>query len=361
MKISEIVVQLANILPLISSKYTDSVSVATISGDGATATVTTAAPHGLLVGSPVYITNVLIDTVILAVTLTGSKATIETATDHDLTLGWPPHTTVRLDGFTDTNWNNSFTLLEVNNRRKFVIDATSLVAPILLGSEVLKELVLGGFNGTQQVATVPDATTFTFASTFTGASSGGDVVTDIRIAGAVSGSRAQAEYTAQEGDDFWLFVTQLDNVSVSKDRRADGDAISEQGPNTSFQLDILDGFTVWAFVPVSSEKAGLQASDIARDEVLRDLLLSLQRYQPASGLASKTPARIVLSNHGPAVYNGAIYVHEFVFQIPLRMTMGDTLTFADTVAFRDVSMTINNPDTAGVLTALVNLDEEPII
>lgn len=361
MKIADIVLQLAKILPILSTRYTASVKVSTVSGDGATATVVTASVHGLIVGSPVFITNVAISTSITTVVLTGSKATIETATDHDLTLGWPPHKTVTLSGFTDSAFNSSFTLLDVQNRRKFTIDATNLTTPTLTGSEILEELVLGGFNGPQQVATVPDTTSFTFASTFSGVSTGGDVVTQIRIAGAESGARAEAEYTRQQlGTDLWIFVTQLDTVSVSKDRLALGDAISEQGPTTSFELDLLDGFTVWCFVPGKDSKAGLGPSDIARDLVLRDLLLAIQRFRPASGLANETPNRIVLNNHGPAAYTGTYYVHQFVFQIPLRLSIDDTLVLVDTVAFRDVNLTINNPDSSSILTAMIDLDDEPI-
>ena len=361
MKIADIVIQLAKILPIISDRYTSSVDVSTISGNGTAATVTTSSSHSLVVGSPVIITNVAIDTGITTVSLLGNIATIETATNHDLTLGWPPHKTVTLSGFTDTAWNDSFTLTKVQNRRKFSIDATSLIAPVLTGSEILKELVTGGFNGPQQVLTVPDNTTFTFSSSFSTDASGGQVVTELRIAGAVSGARAEAEYTKQKNDkDVWIFVTQPDNVSISKDRRALGDAISEQGATTSFQLDILDGFTVWAFIHAKNSKAGLGPSDLARDSILRDLLLSVQRFKPASGLADETPSRVVLSSHGQAVYNGSYYAHQFIFQIPLRMSIKDTIDIVETVAFRDVDLTIENNESASVLTALVDLDEEPL-
>lgn len=362
MKIAEIVTQLATVLPLLSTdRYTESVAIFKLSGDGAVASIQTTVPHGLVIGSPVYITNVAIGTRISSVVLTANVATIETVTDHDLTLGWPPHATITLSGFSDSAFNDTFTLSSVPNRRKFSIDTVvSLTPPVLTGSEKLLELVPGGFNGTFQVATVVSTFTFTFASTFTGASSGGDVVTQIRIAGAVSSGRAQDEYTRQASDDLWLFVTQPDIVSVSKDRRALGDAVSEQGPNTSYELDIIDGFTVWCFVPASTSKAGLEPSDIARDDVLRDLLLSIQRYRPTSGLAHKTPSRVILRSHGPAGYDGAVYIHEFVFEIPLRMSGDDTLMLANTVAFRDVDLTIENPDSNSVLTALINLDEVPI-
>lgn len=361
MKIADIVTQLATVLPLLSTRYTSFVDVASVSGDGSTASVVTASAHGLVVGSPVFITNVAVETAITAVTVTGSIAVIETATDHDLTLGWPPHSTVTLSGFTDAAWNDSFTLLSVPNRRKFSINVGALTQPVLNTSEILEELVVGGFNGPYQVATVPSTTTFTFASTFSSSATGGQVVTEIRMAGAESGARAEAEYTKQSGDDeLWLFVTQPDNVSVSKDRRALGDAVSEQSANTSYELDLLDGFTVWCFVPAKNSKAGLGPSDIARDLVLRDLLLAIQRYKPVSGLANDTPSRVVLRSHGPAVYNGAYYVHQFVFEVPLRMSTDDTLTLTNTVAFRDVSLTINNPESSAVLSALVNLDEDPL-
>lgn len=361
MKIADIITQLATVLPLLSTRYTEFVDVSTVSGDGATATVVTTAAHGLSVNSPVFITNVAIDTAITTVTVTANIATVETATDHDLTLGWPPHATVTLSGFTDVSWNDSFPLLSVPNRRKFTIDIGALTTPTLNTNEVLEELVTGGFNGPQKVLTVPDTTSFTFASTFSTDASGGEVVTQIRIAGAESGARAEGEYTKQPGDDdLWLFVTQPDTVNVSKDRHALGDAVSEQSANTAYELDLLDGFTVWCFVPAKNSKAGLGPSDIARDLVLRDLLLAIQRYKPASGLANDTPSRVVLRSHGPALYNGAFYVHQFVFEIPLRMSTDDTLTLANTVAFRDVSLTINNPESASVLTALVDLDEEPI-
>ena len=360
MKIAEIITQLATVLPLLSTRYTEFVNVVTISGDGSTATVVTDAPHSLSVGSPVFITNVAVDTAITTVTVTGNIAVIETATDHDLTLGWPPHANVTLSGFTDALWNDSFPLLSVPNRRKFSIDIGALAQPTLNTNEVLEEIVTGGFNGPYQVVTVPNATTFTFATTFASNASGGEVTTQIRIAGTESGARAEGEYTKQDDDNLWLFVTQPDIVNVSKDRRALGDAVSEQGANTSYELDILDGFTIWCFVPAKNSKAGLGPSDIARSDVLLDLLLAIQRYKPASGLVNDTPSRVVLRSHGPAVYNGAYYVHQYIFEIPLRMSTDDTLTLSNTVAFRDVDLTINNPESASVLTALVNLDEVPI-
>ena len=360
MKIAEIVTQLATVLPLLASRYSDSVAIASISGDGAKATVVTEAPHGLAVDAGIYLTSVAIETPITAVTLTGNTATIETGADHDLTLGWPPHENVTLSGFTDSAWNDSFPLLSVPNRRKFTIDVTGLSAPTLTGSEILHEIVAGAFNGFQQITAVPDATTFEFATTFDGASIGGTVTTSIRVAGAVSGGRAEAEYSKQPDGDLWLFVTQPDSVSLSKDRRALGDAVSEQGANTSFELDIIDGFTIWCFVPATKSKAGLAPSDLARDEVLRDLLLSVQRFKPSSGLANDTPSRIVLRNHGPAVYAGPYYVHQYVFEVPLRMSLADTFDLTTTAAFRDVDMTTQLVDSTRIMASLINLDEEPL-
>ena len=74
--------------------------------------------------------QVAVETDIDTVVLMGNTAAISTATAHDLTLGWPPHATVQLTGFTDPEWNASFSLLDAPNRKNFEIDATGLAAAV---------------------------------------------------------------------------------------------------------------------------------------------------------------------------------------------------------------------------------------
>ncbi len=364
MKIADIVIQLATIPPLLSAdRYTEFVDIDTITGDGAEATADTAAAHGLSIGDPVYITNTAVETSIIDNPLNvGGFLSLETATNHDLTLGWPPHEEVTISGFTTGDYNGTFPLTAVPNRKNFTVNVGGSFGPIVFtGSEILQEIVLGGFNGTYQVTSVPSTTSFTFASAFTVDSIGGQAVTQIRIVGMENIDRAENEYSKQLNDKLWIFVTQPASVSISKDRRAEGDAQSEQAATTDYQLDILDGFEVYCLVPATGSKAGLAPSDLARDTVLSDLLKSVQRFDPPSGLSSPTPSRVIFTNHGRFAYRGAYYIHQYVFQIPLRMTTGDTVQVVPTVAFRDVDLTIqNDPEKQFLLTALIDLDVIPL-
>lgn len=363
MKIAEIVRQLAETLPLISDRYSDNLEIVSISGDGVEATIQTSQPHGFSTGSPVFITNALIENVITTVTLVGNKAIIETAANHDLTKGFPPHEFVNLSGFTDNDWNDDFKLLEVKNRRQFTIDVEGIAAPVLTGSEVLNELIFGGFNGVNKVDSIINTTTFTVLTSFSTPSKDGNVVTNIRIAGTATEGRAAEEYTNQPEDKLWLFVTQKGDVSLSKDRKSSGDSLADTGVNTSFQLDIIDGFTVLCFVPSKNQKTGLPASDLARHDVLGELLLSIQRFTPESGLANETDNRVLFAGHSTMAYTGSVYAHRFDFEILFRMTSQDThdkLQERKTVAFRNIDLQITNEEKKVLLTALINLDEEPI-
>ncbi len=362
MKIADIVTQLVKIVPQLSDLFADSLPVASIVGDGALVTVTTIDKHRLQTGAFVNLSGVAVETDIASVVLAGNTASIETVTSHDLTLGWPPHASVQLTGFTDPQWNASFTLLDVPNRKNFDSDATGLAAPILNGSEKLLELVLGRFNGPATITRV-DGTTFTFPSTATGSGIGGTVQGSPRISGVVNAAKAIDAYTEQKLTDWWLFVAQQQTSSVNKSRRADTDLNSEMTLQTDFQEYISDGFTIFAVGNASKTAAALETMDVARHDILPALLAALRGLKTPSGLCEESNLPIDLISHGFAAYSGAIYVHQYVFQAPQLLTRGDTLQ-PETVAFRDVDYTqlIGSPEnnTEQKLTISVDLDEEPL-
>ncbi|MEE9159928.1 MAG: hypothetical protein V3U60_16275 [Gammaproteobacteria bacterium] len=362
MKIADIVTQLVKIVPQVSELFADSLSVASIVGDGALVTVTTTDKHRLQDGAFVNLSGVAVETDIVNLVLTGGTAAIETATAHDLTLGWPPHATVELTGFTDSNFNASHALVDVPNRMNFDIDAAGLVAPTLNGSEKLLELVLGKFNGPATVTRI-DGTTFSFPSTAVGSGIGGLVQGSPRISGVVNVAKAVDAYTEQKLTDWWLFVAQQQTSSVNKSRRADTDLNSEMTMQTDFQEYISDGFTVFAVGNASETSAGLEVMDIARHEILPALLTALRGLKTPSGLCEESNIPIDLTSHGFAAYTGEIYVHQYVFQAPQLLTRGDTIQ-PETVAFRDVdyAQLISSPEgnLEQQMTITVNLDRDPI-
>lgn len=359
MKIADIVTQLVKIVPQVSTLFADNLAVASIVGDGTLVTVETPEKHRLTTGAFVNLSGVAVETDITSVVLTGATAAIETATAHDLTLGWPPHASVELSGFTDPEWNASFTLLDVPNRRNFDIDATGLAAPTLNSSEKLLELVLGKFNGPATITRVDDKT-FTFPSTAIGFGIGGTVQGSPRIAGVVNVTKAIDAYTEQNITDWWLFVAQQQSSAVNKSRRADTDLNSEMTLQTDFQEYISDGFTIFAVGNASETSAGLEVMDTARHDILPALLAAVRGLKTASGLCEETNLPIDLTSHGFALYNGAIYAHQYAFQAPQLLTRGDTVQ-PETVAFRDVDLSqlVASPEsnTEQELSVIIDLDE----
>jgi hypothetical protein len=362
MKIANIVTQLVKIVPQVSALFADNLTVASIVGDGTVVTVTTTDKHRLQTEAFVNLSGVAVETDIANLVLTGTTAAIETATPHDLTLGWPPHATVQLTGFTDPQWNASFTLLDVPNRKNFDIDATGLTAPTLNGAEKLLELVLGQFNGPATISRV-DNKTFTFPATTIGSGIGGTVQGSPRISGVVNVAKAIDAYTEQKITDWWLFVAQQQTSPVNKSRRADTDLNSEMTLQTDFQEYISDGFTIFAVGNASETAAGLEVMDIARHDILPALLAAVRGFKTASGLCQESNLPIDLISHGFAIYSGAIYVHQYVFQAPQLLTLGDTVQ-PETSAFRDVdySQLIKSPEgnIEQKLTVKIDLDKEPL-
>lgn len=361
MKIADVVRHLRIEIPRITDKYSKVLDINTISGNGSIVTTITNQLHGLVIGSPIYFTGVETQYPITEVTIDGNIAIIKTSIAHDLTLGW--HETATLSGFTDSFWNADFTLIAVPNRKTFHIQVSlTTVVPVLNGNETLDLVVSGGYNISTVVESVVDDNTFTYSNTETSTVKDGVVHVFIRITGAVSFDKCFEEYTAQKKEDLWLFVTQPSLVSLSKDRNAEGDAVSEQNTNTSHQLNLLDGFHIYAFLSTKDSKTALTESDIARDDILKDLFKTVVGWN-VKGFPDGRTSVVVLKNHNPALYDGSKYVHEFVFEVGLRITQGDIYKPLETVAFRDVGLIIKNPDypeSERKLTAEVDLDEEPL-
>ena len=162
MKLTDIINQLRAILP----KYTDVFStvhgISSIVASGGVATIVTSAIHSLATGANITIADVVTHTPISAVSKDGLVFTFTTSADHDLTLGW--QTTVTFEGFTDSAWNDSFTVVGVPNRRTFKVQSVNSL-PSLNTNEVLLENRADGING-RWSATVVNTTTFTITGSF---------------------------------------------------------------------------------------------------------------------------------------------------------------------------------------------------
>ncbi len=83
MKTSDIISQLQAVLPLITDMFSTVTSVTSITPSGTTATVVTAAAHGLTVGQATAISGSTAPVGITSITRVGTLVTVVTTTNHD--------------------------------------------------------------------------------------------------------------------------------------------------------------------------------------------------------------------------------------------------------------------------------------
>ena len=100
----------------------------------------------------------------------------------------------------------------------------------------------------------------------------------------------------------------------------------------------------------SSESGALRASDIIRDEVFRSILLAVRGFRVDSGLSCDSNQVASFLSHGPLLYETSIYIHEFIFEVPLLLTVGDSVQSEATRAFLDIDFNERTD---------INLDTEP--
>jgi hypothetical protein len=360
MKIADIINQLRLVLPKYTDLFSNTLGITSIVASGGTATINTDPVHKLKTGHAVTISDVGTNTPISAVSKDGLVVTFTTSEDHDLTENWPEHDTVALRGFTDGDWNDSFTLLDVPNRRNFSVRST-LAEPVLNGNEYLEEVRSDGVNGRWSV-TVVTGTQFTISGTFIDADyTGGTVKTAVRISGAVTPKRAIDQYTQQELENLWMFVVPND-AEASKDRSTFSDAVKTAPAGTSMRLRLLDGFSLILIENASEDITGIGSVDTMRDTLLLPILKSVFGVRFDTGLSGSADFRSILSGHGFVEYNRAYLVYEYTFQVVMDLTEADAVEPSDTRAFRDIDYTqvVGGDDTPDMTIEEIDLDEVPL-
>lgn len=360
MRASDIVTQLAIYLPALVDDFTTQVAAVSLTRSGTTVTVTTDTDHGLTVGTQANITGALTP-ISCGITRNGILATLVTASDHDITenAGFD----VQIEGATESEFNGTFVLNSVPNRRTttFIVDDSGpLVAtgsPLLLsGSSPLQQ-----YNGLRTITVVPTTTTFEYeisdATLFTPAS--GDIVikTLPRISSAVTLDRIVASYTKQENNRAWLFVILGDGVA-DKSRRIDTDATDNIQSGNYFNQRLIQVVQLYVFLPTTAEIGGREARDRC-EELLNPICQSVLGAKFPS-LVENTNNPLMITGHGLELYNGAFYVHQYAFEATIQLGPSDIFQPTDDVAFRDIELTIGLDVGTETFETNIDLDEVPL-
>ena len=357
MRASDIVNQLARYLPAMVDDFTTQIAISALSSTGTTATATTAAPHGLLVGQQVNITGAIVPVAITSIDRVGTIATMVTTTDHDLTenAGFD----VVITGATEPEFNGTFKLLRVLNRRTITFQVADSGATAATGAPLLMNgsNPFQTYNGIRQITAVT-ASSFDFevpAGLYSPASGTIIAKTGIRISSSVEYERIEQAYTKQNPNEAWLFVVMNDAVA-DKNRRIDIGATDNLQQGNYFNQRLIQSVSLYCVMPTANQIAGRSARDRC-EELLKPICNSVLTCRFPS-LVENSNNPLMITGHGYQFYNTAIYIHQYSFEATLQMGESDIFVPDVDVAFRDIDLTNAFAHGNGLTTTEIDLDDE---
>lgn len=374
MKALDVCNQLAKFIPRFTDGFSESIDITSITPTGDTALVVTASPHGLSNGDNTAIifadAPVEIDTSTFLRVV--STATFETLQDHDLTLSERDKAaggkTITISGATETEFNGTFQLLSVLNRRKLVIAVTDAGPTTISGSPIVEDANGGVFNGLFTVANVT-ATKFEYTLPISyplpAAVTNAKAQTELRIATVLDVNQFIDDIYTKELVNDDLLIVQLGDVSQSKKRNEESDASDSSSAEYSYTPILIQTFSIYIFMNVTEEVEPSALRDKVESEYVPAIYRSVLRAKFDTGFTF-SQHRTTFTGHGVFAFGNndkgkALYVHEISFeQLAILDKVADTVGPEDNVAMRDVSFTLPTSLGTGVLTASVDLDEEPI-
>lgn len=361
MKAADVVNQLAIYLPTFVDDFTTNFNIISLTRSGTTVTAVTDSAHGLAASQQVNIVGAQTPIVISSIDRVGIVATMVTDSDHDITenAGFD----VQIEGATESEFNGTFELLSVPNRRTItfkVADSGPITAtgsPLLLnGSSPLQS-----YNGLKEITATPTSTSFQYEITdstlFSPASGGITAKTLPRISSAVDFERLIDAYTAQSPGDAWLFVV-LGDALADKSRNIDTDSTDNIQAGNYFNQRLIQTVQIFVFLPTTAEIAGREARDRC-EELLKPICNSVLGYKFPS-LVENLNNPLMLTGHGLQAYNTAFYAHQYAFEATLQLGPSDIFVPSDHVAFRDIDLTMGLDVGTETFNTLIDLDDEPL-
>jgi hypothetical protein len=297
--------------------------------------------HELEVGQAFAIIGSDVPIPISSLTRFGTIGTLVTATRHDLTNAIAE--TIRITNATESEFNDTFTITNIENRTTIIFVMEDSGATSATGSPILRdaESKLRDYNTTYEVNDVVDAVTFKFTHSVTDLPDPDGAITlgvKPRISSGINIERIRQLYTQSNMDEYWAFVV-LGAVNASQSRLIESDALDNQQRNANFRQQIIEPFTLYIFIPVVSEIAARESRDEASD-LFRPILRSLLASRFSTGLYADVLNMVQFIGHDVYSYDTSLYIHAYSFQQVADIYEDDTVGPDLDVAFRDIDFSI---------------------
>ncbi len=374
MKAQDIVDKLSASIPQHTDGFSSSLAVTSITVAGTTASVTTSGAHGLVENQNVALLGIDAPVQIDTGTFTrvGTTATFETLQDHDLTLSEKDIAgggkTITISGATESEFNGTFQLAKVVNRRKVMIAVADSGPTTVSGSPIVEDANGALFNGLFQATNVA-TTTFDYelpvSYPLDPVIGSATVQVSIRILSVLDIEQYLGDVYTRKGLDDDVLVVQLGDVTQSKKRNEESDAASSTVGEYSYTPLLLQPFAVYIVMNVTDDLTGAQARDKVEAEYIPAVFRSILRASFDTQF-TYSQYRATFTGHGVFAYsdvngkNKAVYAHEITFEQLAQLSRVDTVGPDNDVAMRDFEYTLTTDLGTGGLSATIDLDEEPI-
>ena len=383
MKLLDLVAQLKARLPLFTDLITDTIPVTSVTHAGTTALVITPQAHGLMPGDLVHVSGARTQISVATITHAGGDgiATVTTSEDHDLTFRAEADDRISplISGANEADFNGTFTLLGVTNRRVFTIQVATSAPAAATGTIILENgaSVRRRIEGAYQVQTVPNASELTLLH---------DEATDLgtmlgtitlrakpRVGASIEAERVFESFSRGDEDEAqdtrpiepWVYAV-LDDAVVSRGKTGITDATDHQRIQLDWQQTMISPVSIFVALDSSNQTLARNATDQARD-LLRPILRSLLGARLDSGLCVGSYGQLQFVGYRLVRYDRAVAWFEYRFEMEEMLTFGDTVGNADDVAFRDIDIQIT-PEAEGLVVSAdhveiavdTSLDETPL-
>ena len=269
MKLSEVIMQLKQTVPLYCDNFNETISSVTITSSGNIVTVTTLTAHGLSAGSSVFVQGAKVPNRITSLTQSGGIGRLICKNNHDITMNIPLENgdsdSVTISNSSVSDYNNTFKIIDIPNSN--VIDFLINPDAPINGVDGFLNEDIPIYDGCHTVLTVPTPKSLTYeidpslASYATNAVGNAKISTGVRITGDVSPEIAYLGYSPQKAGKCWMYVF-FDGCRTSKQSTSDAEASFRAGMDLRQRL--INNVAINVYIPFTNTSVGkVDAIDMA--------------------------------------------------------------------------------------------------
>ena len=344
----DVVNRLKDIVPEFTDDFSDILTATSLTRSGSTITAVMSAVHGLTSADYITVRGAKEPITLTAITRSDSTVSVTSASDHKLsdpslyTLDQLP-LYVEISGVTPSGYNGTWELLTVPNSTTFTFKITTTpTTPATVAGYLLLEDE-DGYNGVKQI-TVTSATEFTYATTNTslGSSAQGalKVGSQPRIDYAATPARISQFYTANSSGVLknWMFVV-MGQTTIYKNDTVASDLSTAKIKNQNYWYETQRDFSIYVILSSKDSVLGGAQADTARGyeplllkslaNYIFDSDLSEEKYQPVHYVGGETDD-----------YVEAYYIHRFDFLAKGFIQVEDTASLGNGVPLQLVDGTV---------------------